>query len=159
METPKFGKRELPKRNEGERNRKKKSKKRVNKKEDDYENLVQTILLSKYLAMSSLNYLDEECDSCKDLPETNTRPKIRVKNFTKIKRSSSFLTPINSRSNKNKSCFSDYIGKNKNTKSKFAPTTPCIIPRQNPKLLFPLILEEDEASEKSFEDIFGNPNN
>ena len=47
------------------------SKKKKHRKEMDYEKLIQTFLIEKYLAMGTMNYIDQESE--KNLEEINQK--------------------------------------------------------------------------------------
>ncbi len=66
----------------------KKSSANLKNKEDDYETLIRSFLLEKYLALTTMNYLDNEYDS---LYERENQEKERQKNKL-IKRPSKFLS-------------------------------------------------------------------
>lgn len=54
------------------------------KKEDDYDTLVQSFMLEKHLALSTMDYMDDECDNLakKEAKEKSQSPrKVKRKHF------------------------------------------------------------------------------
>lgn len=57
--------------------------KQTKKKEDDYDKLIQGLMIQKYLALSTMDYMDEESDS---LDSKETKAKLELSK--KVKRKS-----------------------------------------------------------------------